>query len=236
MKAIAKWTIGETTPNGYECLIISIASFIKFYDLEVVICHNCPTKRLPCEIRNFILIDQKEHLGIGPEPKGVAWKLYPPRIDINRHEISIDNDLVINEKITYIDEFLCTNSTLLLEDDSRTYGRFENHVPPGFKINSGIYGIPPHFDLESYIKFYAGKEWEKNALNQYDKSETFDEQGIVALALLNHYRYIIIPSDTITKCEHNLVHGQGHHFIGLNRRKYHSPFRLYQSMSRKLFL
>ncbi len=234
MRPLARWTIGNTNADGYECLCMSIDSFLRYYDFEVVICHNCPATNLP--VARFRLIDQSQYLNAIPPPKGVAWKLYPPRIDINRHEISIDNDLVINERIAYIDEYMISDATLLLEDSSRTYGRFERHVPPGFMINSGIYGMPPGFDLEPYIRFYAGDEWEKNALNQHDKNETFDEQGLIALALLSHSRYLIIPSRTITNCEHNLVQGQGHHFIGLNRREYHAPFRLYQSMGRKLFL
>ena len=229
MKPLAKWTIGETNHNGYECLAISIESFLRFYDFDVVVCHNCPKEKLPEYIQKYPLIDQKQHLKVGPKPKGVAWKLYPPRLDISKYEISIDNDLVINEKIALIDEFLNSKATLLLEENSRTYGRFDKHVPLGFQINSGLYGMPPNFDLEPYVKFYAGDAWEKNATGVHDKNETFDEQGLVALALLNHSSYFIISSDTITNCEHQLIQGKGHHFIGLNRRKHHAPFLLYKN-------
>jgi hypothetical protein len=236
MKPLMRWTIGKTTKKGYESLILSINSFIKHYDVEVVVCHNCPKENLPTSVLQFPLIDQTKHLNIGPEPKGVAWKLYPPRLTIDRHELSVDNDLIINEPIQQIEEFLSSDSTLLLEDKSRTYGRFESHVPAGFMINSGLYGMPPNFQLEPYVRFYAGKAWEKNAINQHDKNETFDEQGLIALALLNHSRYLIIDNRTITNCEHHLVDGKGHHFIGLNRVKHHSAFALYQSLKQKIHL
>ena len=143
---------------------------------------------------------------------------------------------MFNEEIEQINEFLNSNTTLLLEDKGRTYGRFEKHVPPGFKINSGIYGMPPGFDLEPFIKFYSGDQWEKNALYEHDKNETFDEQGIIALALLSHKRYIIIPNNIITDCEHVLNQGKAHHFIGLNRKKFHEPFILYKNLNKKTHL
>lgn len=236
MKAIARWTIGDTNPDGYECLFLSISSFLKHYDVEVVICHNCEESKLPSKTKQFRLINQKNIKVDGPVPIGVAWKLYPPRIDKNRHEICIDNDLVLNAQIDKISAFLESDSTLLLEDKGRTYGRFEKHVPANFCINSGIYGMPPQFDLDSYVKFYSGTSWQKNAFNQHDKNETFDEQGLVALALLNHKRYFIIEKETITNCEYHLIEGKGYHFIGLNRRVHHAPYRLYRSLKKKLYL
>lgn len=232
-KPIVRWTIGKTTLDGYKCLDLSISSFLNFYDADVVVCCNTGIN-LPDSVKKYPILDQTKYLDIGPNPKGVAWKLYPPRIDVNRYEICIDNDIVFNEKISQIDEFLNSSSTLLLEDCSRTYGRFEKHVPPKFQINSGIYGMPPGFDFESYVKFYSGNEWQKNAFNQHDQSETFDEQGIVALALLNHSSYIIIPKNIVTNCEHHLVEGKANHFIGLNRRNFHSSFKLYLSQNKKI--
>lgn len=235
-KPLARWTIGNTTKDGYNCLLLSIESFLKFYDTDVVILYNCDKKLLPKDLKKYNLIDQQNHLQIGPTPKGVAWKLYPPRIDQTRHEISIDNDIILENKIEEIESFFNSDVTLLLEDKGRTYGRFNLHVPPNFHINSGIYGMPPNFDLASFVKFYAGSEWEKNALYEHDKNETFDEQGLIALALLSYKHYIIIPNKKITHCEYALKKGQGYHFIGLNRTKFHSSFRLYQSLNKKIYL
>jgi hypothetical protein len=237
MKPLARWTIGNTTKDGWDCLKMSIESFVRYYDVDVEICFNCDVLNLPTISAKFRLFDQRSCRPDGwPEAKGVAWKLYPPRLNINRHEIQIDNDIVLNDRIEEIDRFFISDCTLLLEGNSRTYGRFEKHVPVGYQINSGIFGMPPGFDLANYIDFLVGVEWEKNALGEHDKNETFDEQGIVAFALLSYKTFVIIPQSKITNCEHKLVDGQGHHFIGLNRRNFHWPYRLYKCRNHKLYL
>lgn len=236
MKPLARWTIGNVQKGGFESLALSIESFQKFYDVEVVICYNCKLEQLPSQVMKYKLIDQSHYIKSKPVPKGVAWKLYPPRLVIERHEIIIDNDIIFQERIEQIDQFFSSDCTLLLEGDSRTYGRFERHVPPGFQINSGIYGMPPRFDFSKYVNFYAGDAWEKNAFHEHDRSETFDEQGLVALALLSYNQYLLIPNTIVTNCKDRILNGKGLHFIGLNRRQFHSPFQLFRSQSKKLHL
>jgi hypothetical protein len=238
MKPLARWTIGNSTPAGYECLRLSIESFLKFYDAEVVVCHNCTqeTISLLC-FEDFLLIDQLEIAKNSKiAPAGVSWKLYPPRIDQTRHEIVIDNDIVFEKPIEQIDLFLKNDCTLLLQGDSRTYGRFERYVDPKYEINSGIYGMPPGFDLKKYVDFYCQTDWELNAHGQHKESKTFDEQGLVAIALLNYKKHVIIPATTVTNCERELLMSNGMHFIGLNRRSFHRPFALYRSRNIKFHL
>jgi hypothetical protein len=237
MKPLARWTIGNSTPDGYKCLWESIASFQRFYDLDVAICYNCDPNNLGGIVPQFRLINQEDYrVTCKVEPKGVAWKLYPTRLDLNTHEIAIDNDIIIKSPIAEIDEFLSSDCTLLLEGDNRTYGRFERHVPPGFNINSGIYGMPPGFNLQKFLDFYVNDPWEKNAFGQHDENFTFDEQGLIATALLSYKRFTIIPQTSIANCEHELVEGSGHHFIGLNRRSFHRPYRLYKTSILPLLL
>lgn len=238
MKPLARWTIGDSTAAGYQCLKLSIESFLRLYDADVVICHNCHEENIShiC-FGDFSLIDQREVAKSSKiQPVGVAWKLYPPRIDKSRHEISIDNDIVFTERIPQIDAFLDGDCTLLLEGDSRTYGRFERYVPAGYEINSGIFGMPPGFDLHKYVDFYCQSDWELNALGEHKASKTFDEQGLVAIALLNYSNYVIIPATSVTNCEKELTLAKGMHFIGLNRRTFHRPFALYRSINTKLYL
>jgi hypothetical protein len=236
-KPLARWTIGPVQPDGFDCLVASIESFTRIYDVEPVICYNCEPQYLPTIAAKFRLIDQRQHLSsLHLPPKGVAWKLYPPRLAPDRHEIFIDNDLILAARVSQIDEFLASDCTLLLEETSRTYGRFEKHVPPGKCINSGIFGIPPGFDLKRYVDFYAGNEWKKNANNEHARNETWDEQGLIAFALLNYPRSVIIPRTVITNCEYHLVDGKGFHFIGLNRRQYHRPFRTWKHKTTKIHL
>lgn len=241
-KPIARWTIGPSTKNGYECLEMSIRSFLDFYYADVIVTHNCPPDNLETLLSRLSdvplqLLDQRHYLDTSYiVPVGVAWKLYPPRLDINRHEICIDNDIVFQEKIDHISNFFEDNSTLLLEGDARNYGRFDKYIPPKTHINSGIYGMPPDFDMERFIKIVAGSAWELNAKGEHAANKTFDEQGIVAFALLNHPRCVIIPNKIVTNCERHLVESKGMHFVGLNKREDHEPFRLFKTKNTKIFL
>jgi len=244
-RPIARWTIGNTTDHGYECLELSIRSFSKFYNADITLAHNCDphnnvdtiVSRLFADGIKIQLLDQRPFLNTSYiTPIGVAWKLYPPRLDIERHEICIDNDIIFQEPIEHLDRFFKSDCTLLLEGQSRNYGRFEKYIPPKLKINSGIYGMPPRFDMERFIKIVAGSAWELNAKGEHAGNKTFDEQGIVAFALLNHPRYVTIPEKVVTNCERHLIEGKGLHFVGLNKRFYHEPYRLYRSKMNKLFL
>lgn len=237
-KPIVKWTIGNTTKDGYECLRLSIESFLNFYNADVVVAHNCdPEKLLFLEDLPIKLLDQRPYLDTSYiAPIGVAWKLYPSRLDKERHELSIDNDIIFQEPIEHIFKFLKNDCTLLLEGQSRNYGRFEKYIPPKMKINSGIYGMPPGFDMERFIKIVAGNSWEINATGEHAANKTFDEQGIVAFALLNYKKYVIIPDKIVTNCERHLIKGKGMHFIGLNKCNYHEPYRLFKSNKTKIYL
>lgn len=169
-------------------------------------------------------------------PKGVAWKLYPPRLAMNRHEIFIDNDIIIREKIEEIDLFLEKNDhVLLLEDEQRAYGNFDRFIKKNKLINSGIFGLCPFFDLKAYMDFYTNT-WNENAGYENESSVTFDEQGLIALSLLSHKKYFLIKNTTVTKCDVNYKKSKGMHFIKLNRKRLHSPFAEYINETTKLFL
>lgn len=223
---IFRFTIGDLNNLATRCLVRSIKQIKALYAAEIYICFNGSPpfhlNHLPVR-----LIDQTDYVGQLPAPIGVSWKLYPPRLALDSHEIFIDNDLIINEKIPEIDKFLESDDhCLLLEEDTRTYGRFTKHVPANIYVNSGIFGVPPHFDFEAYVKSHImGKDWEINALGKYAESKTFDEQGLVAL-ILSHQKHFMIPKKTITNCEKTLVSAKGNHFIGLNRQNY-EPFKHY---------
>ena len=241
MEKVVRWTIGPTTKSGLECLGMSIESYLKWHgkhNAKIVICHNCPAENLATLFSEFpvTLHNQSRYLVSEIKPKGVAWKLYPPRLAPNSHELQIDNDIVFKDRIEEIDVFFKNDITLLLGAASRNYGQFDNHVPPKFCINSGIFGMPPGFNLQKYIDFHVNTQWEENATGKHAASKTFDEQGLVAFALLSYRDFVIIPDTSVTNCENNLVEGKGLHFIGLNRDEFHVPFRLYRSSIKKMYL
>lgn len=226
-----RFTIGPTSDLGLLCLEQSIAQIQKLYDPEIVVCHNCDLERVAhLPVR---LIDQRSIPVRGPQPIGVAWKLHPARLDIDRHEIAIDNDLLLHDHIPQIDHFIKGKHALMLEEETRTYGRFTRHVPAHLHINSGLYGMPPGFDFASYVEAHAGEMWEENAVGEYAASRTFDEQGLVAL-ILSHQKYDLIPKTVITNCERRWMKALGNHFIGLNRTESHQPFLNYLMHQLKL--
>lgn len=233
-KPLVRWIIGPVTRSGFQCLKSSIESFVKHYDVDVMVCFNCDRHQLS-NVRNYDLFDQRVFAkNTSHEPKGVSWKLYPTRIALDRHEIIVDNDIVFEEKIEEIDNFLAGDHTLMLQGTTTAFGRFAKHISPGISINSGIYGMPPGFDLNKYFNFYIGNGWENNA--QHKLSYTFDEQGLVALSLLDYQNYRIIPNTVITNCEKELIPGKAMHFIGLNRDELHYPYRLWKSKQRRMYL
>lgn len=237
---IARWTIGPVSKAGFECLSLSIASFqLHHPGAKIVVCHNCPRINLENIVSRFPqieLFDQAAYQDSQIAPMGVAWKLYPPRLFPDDHELCIDNDIVFVEPLKELEDFFEGNHTLLLEGSTRNYGRFERHVPQPYCINSGVYGMPPHFNFKKYLNFYVTSDWEQNAHGPHEASKTFDEQGIVALALLSYGRFVIIPEAILTNCERHLIHGKALHFVGLNRSQYHEPYRIFKSNFRKMFM
>jgi len=223
IKPLIRFTIGPSSDAGLECLERSIGKIQKLYPADIVICHNCPKDRV--DHLDVELLDQSNHTQGKTPPMGVAWKLYPPRLDVHRHEILIDNDIILEERIPEIDLFLeSSQHCLLLEGEARTYGKFQRHVPANLKVNSGIFGMPPGFDFEPFVELYSAQGWEVNALGTHAASKTFDEQGLVAL-VLGSQRHFMIPNTTVTNCEKRWEKAKGMHFIGLNRTEKHQPYR-----------
>lgn len=237
MKPLFRWTIGPVKKNGFLSLEISVQKLQEIYSGNFVICHNNLNLPNLTRLEKFanrvgcILYQQKSDDLKIESPRGVSWKLYPARLNFEGHEIFIDNDLIIEESIPQIDQFLQKKDyTIMLEDIEVAYGRYKNYIKDGLKLNSGLFGIPPLFDLESKIKMFCNR-WEQNATGPYSSSFTFDEQGLVAF-LLSAQKLIIIPESTICNCEHAFREGKGFHFVGLNRKWFHESFAVYLTKRR----
>lgn len=226
MRLIARWTIGPVHHAGFECLRLSVLAFSQLYDADLVICHNGLNEDQLLYLSDLPVqfIRQEEQVYLGQAPIGVAWKLTPARLCLNSHEIFLDNDLIIRERIEEIDLFLNNkNINIVLEAEARHYGRFDNHVPPGHNINSGLFGIPPGFNLGNYVSLWG--RWDDNCPTA---SRTWDEQGLVASALTHQGQLVIIPEETISNCYDSLIWAKGMHFVGLNRQSYHRSFAEYR--------
>lgn len=191
MKPILRWTIGNVHPCGFDVLAKSVDLAVKLYpDFDRIICHNNLT---PLELRQIQkmdteLIDQTKHLDDLPHPPDkmceVAWKLFPARIRSSSHEIFIDNDIVLTDRLYEIDEFLSNNCPLLYQGLHGLHGRYE--VPKGIQINSGIFGLPPGFDFKQEL-----------SRRMLPWTGRFDEQGLVAATLLDQPKHIMIGLPTV---------------------------------------
>lgn len=230
IKPVIRWIIGSCSDSGFDLLKMSILKFKKIYldKFYYVICYNNLSKnqfsKLPLHLCDEI-IDQKhycESLSYTPPNcnhlGGPAWKLYPPRMYFDRHEIIIDNDIVIYKNLPEIDLFLNSNNIFLTtEAYARNYaGKFINLIKPDFKINSGLVGLPPLFDYGMKIQQLLNSV----SCNEQKRWEThFEEQAIVATILQNQ-NTLIIPLHKIQVTGKVMGYKLGlfgTHFVGVNQ-------------------
>ena len=208
-KPLVRWTIGPCLPEGTHCLQLSIKLWKSHYGdtCDYVVCANGfnPDVEIPV-VRAENYRDTLPLL-----PQGPAWKLYPPRMRMNSHEIIIDNDLLLFEPHPMIEEFLNSNRTLTTEIYRRDYGSFDHLVPSDKLINSGIIGLPPGFDFEEKLRCVIRK------VNLQEWQTHFCEQGAVAAVLENP---LIISNQDILigiNPEAFRIDSYGVHFVGMNR-------------------
>lgn len=233
MKPLLRWIIGPVHDNGFSIIKDSVKSMLNIYKnrFDFIICHN----QLNQSQLNFLkslnveLFNQNDYRNKNIYSN--SWKLFPARLSMESHEIVMDNDIILFEPLEEIDEFLNSNSTLLYQGIERNYGYYSKHITHNININSGIYGMPPKFDLEINVK---------QDLSNY--KNYYDEQGLVASALLNWHSYCIIPQTTIpiikpnysieNYLNNNLY--KGIHFCGINS-EHHNQY-LKWKYNKKLLL
>lgn len=220
-KPIVRWTIGPVHPFGFLILRHSVGQMRRLYDnsFHYVICYNGLSSAqlrkihfLGCEC-----VDQNrwaDSLPLSPptEAAGPAWKLYPPRLSVDVHEIFLDNDIVVVSKLAFISQFLqSTDSFFVTRAIRRRYGVFDGFVDAGVLINSGMLAVPP------------GRKWQDTLLRTLQMSGThnwgghFDEQGLVA-ATMQRLGATIIDDIRVSWSENKYQHsGTGLHFVGANQ-------------------
>jgi hypothetical protein len=223
LKPVVRWVVGACNPLGYDVLYESIINFKKIYKDKFLYCicynsrqiHNKLKKSFNCVDRVFNQRKLKNALTYNPEiKKGPHWKLYPPRIFKNQHELILDNDIIVYEKIEQIEEFL-SNEDIFITTRAirRSYNKkYDNHIKQGFNINTGLVGLPPNFDYEQEILKIM-----KNAKEEW--SNHFDEQTLVARILQNK-KTIVIPFEILSSCcslTRFAIGKKGTHFIGANK-------------------
>ena len=217
MKPLVRWTIGGNVHDlGVECLKLSIKSFKKIYGsvFDYVICYNNLNEKHLKIISNLNinLYEQFHNEELEYVPKGCAWKLYPPRLASKSHEIFMDNDLIIYNRLKTIDDFLADKIETFGLQGYGMYGKYEKYVRSVQHMNVGLFGLCPNFDLATFIKLYQCND-EIRAWETY-----FDDQGLIAACLFNHSECSIINFEEINNCHHQFKFAKcGSHFCHLNQ-------------------
>lgn len=225
MRPLFRWTIGGNVSDaGWECLSESLRITPKVYpEFDCVVCYNNLNDEQLQRLKSLRvdLYEQKpENIGVPYEfnkdtTKSVsnhAWKLCPLRLRHEAHEIWIDNDIILWERIPEIDQFLSQNIPIVSQTWSRElYGAFDSDVPEGFSICAGFFGLPPHYPFREKIAVLL---FERRPLSGYD------EQGMMASMIVNNEDgWIGIEPYNLNQLgwwEYYKVFPKGGHFIRLN--------------------
>lgn len=206
-KPLFRWTIGTCLPQGLEILGESIrvtTNTLGVDNFDWVVSHNSLGQPELDTIKGHIgslpirLFAQtwEQHIPIPDSPQsprradgtyewngnncgGTLWKVCPPRMRMDSHEIVMDNDIVLLKKFPQIDHFLkMKNMALILEEPIRFYGRYDSLFPANQPfLNSGFMGFPPGYDFGAEIY----RVWEENG--KFTGLSQADEQGLLTHTL-----------------------------------------------------
>ncbi len=262
MKTIFRWTIGNSSKIGYECLDLSIRMALKLYKdrFDYCICYNNSNIQILREIvghRQIKLIEQKWNdcaLPIDYEKnKGTSlWKFCPARLNVDCHEIICDNDIILINHSKSIENFLSESKVLLVEDPIKFQGKFRHCFDENEKYNAGFIGIPPKYDFHNFLN----ETWKENGSPEI--IDQGDEQGLTT-ATLKKEKFIKVSKNEIL-----LVHALGetlyygydkekninnfgynpvsffennnvsaYHFVGLNKTNCHPHWELFKKILKK---
>ena len=278
-KPLFRWIMGNTSHLGPDVLKESVKMSLKVFGKESfdwIICSNATSPQIVNQINSISsqynvpvvqsswedfpldpsIIPQKydidEAHGIpSGDRQGSFWKMCPPRMRVETHEIVIDNDLVFLKKLPQIKEFLSSQKTLLSQEDAHSVGKYFKFFKKNEIYNSGLMGFPPHYDLEEKLK----EGWER--LGSFQPLLSRDEQGLLTSVLTEHPHIVVTkglivhalpqgrtkhaeykiinehgqPAKIITRMNYESVkftsHNYGYHFLGINRTDSHPVWEEY---------
>jgi hypothetical protein len=227
MNLTIRWTIGDVSSRGFDALGLSIAGArMVFGPLErYVVCVNTidpeSAKARVGPMANYV----EWHDSSGDIPpwlspyidgnmaEGVAWKFTPAPLLGESHVLSLDNDVILWRLPSAIRNWLDDSDSLLIAEDVRAcHGQFARFCPEEPR-NSGIVGLPPHFDVQSKLRALLDEA------GVCLSSET-DEQGL-QVAVVTSEKHRVVSVSEVAICgyyrPHLLEFGScGAHFVGVN--------------------
>tara|TARA_Y100000034_G_C6902941_1_gene418082 strand:+ start:3173 stop:3901 length:729 start_codon:yes stop_codon:yes gene_type:complete len=230
-KPIIRWTIGgNVSESGLQAQVESVRLVRKLYgdQFNLFICHNGLSSRGKRTIRklNVTLVEQTEYAdSLPPKPGKAGWVMYPPRLSLDTHEIFLDNDLILTDRLPQIDSFLKSdNKILVTQGCKRAYGPFGHMIPKRVKLNTGFMALPPGYDFAAKLR----RTIKKARLRRW--SGHHDSQGILVAALIKEKPEIIPISDIAISPLGRLIRGKcGIHFIKLNGTDKHKGWTQYRA-------
>lgn len=233
-----RWTIGDVSPRGFEALRLSIHGARQAFGPQaryVVYVNSVPlaeararTGRVPDDVdwREAPVEPPpvlREHLDAGMA-EGVAWKFAPLQAFDDRHELALDNDVILWRMPAAVRDWLDgpPDARLVAEDVAAGHGAFADLCGPEPR-NSGIRGTPVGFDLGDAL----GRVLTRSPVQL---GSELDEQGLQVAALSLGGPPLVVRTEDVTICSPFWPHQPhlgrcGAHFVGLNTREI--PWRYY---------
>lgn len=198
MKPLIRWTIGNAAEAGFEALKHSLSNWKRCYGdtFDMAVCYNGISEKKLQSIADIdvTFVDQTKYLNsIVMRPHGCTWKLFPPRLRPDSHEIFIDNDLIVYNRLPDIEKFLSGNYFCITQAHMPFFGQYEGLPGCDIAANTGLFGVPPSFDfaqeINMLLRTYPYLKWRDHS----------DDQGVVMVATRNLPR-LIIPLTDIWVC------------------------------------
>jgi hypothetical protein len=226
-----RWTVGDVSTRGFDALALSVESARAIFSSDTTFAISVNTVPVGDVQQRLGRLAESVlwHRSDGKLPawltekfldsayaEGVAWKFAPVRLFHDRHELSLDNDVVLWEIPPSVAAWLNDeDATLIAEDVRPAFGVFAPECPPEGR-NSGIRGLPPGYDLEAALR-------ERLESNPVRLESELDEQGL-QVAVLTGRKHHVTSLEEVTICSPippHLPHlGRcGAHFVGLNAKK-----------------
>lgn len=233
-----RWTIGDVSPRGFEALRLSIfgavrlfgpgAAYVVYVNSVALDEARARTGEVPSLVDwrpapTRIPEVLRAHLDQGMA-EGVAWKFTPLAAFEDRHELALDNDVILWEAPTAIRRWLegAPGARVVAEDVAEGHGAFAPFCGPEPR-NSGIRGTPAGFDLADAL----GRVLARSPVRL---GSELDEQGLQVAALSLDGPPLVVRTEEVSICSpfwpHQPELGRcGAHFVGLNARQL--PWRYY---------